>query len=478
MVFSSAIFLFLFLPAVFLLYRLCRNQRGQNLLLAAASVVFYAFGQLGYVPLFLLSVCINYLAGRLLLSLQRRRKVVLALAVVLNLGILAVFKYADFALQNLNLLLHTDFPLPGITLPIGISFFTFQGLSYVIDTYRDPSMGTKDFGKLLLYLAFFPQLIAGPIVKYHDIAGQIDRRRCSVEETGAGVRRFLLGLAKKLLVADSVGRIADTVFADCLHGVYGAPDIRLMWLGTLCYTLQIYYDFSGYSDMAIGLGHMFGFRFRENFLFPYGAASIRDFWRRWHISLSTWFRDYLYIPLGGSRRGRLRSAFNRLLVFFCTGIWHGANWTFVLWGLGHGLLASLEDWGVLPVKKLRQSAVGRLLCRSYTFLAVMLLFALFRADSLRDAGTLFAALFSGGVTAQGTLLLARLLSPATVLVLLLALLFAGNLIPRLRQRLFPEGAEPRPAVPALSWLFSLLLFALSALSLARGGFHPFIYFQF
>lgn len=478
MVFSSAIFLFVFLPAVFLLSRLCRELRYQNILLAAASIVFYAFGQLSYVPLFLLSVCINYLAGRLLLSPGGHRRPVLVLAVVLNLGILALFKYTDFLLQNVNALLHTRIPLPGILLPIGISFFTFQGLSYVIDTYRDPENGSRDFLKVLLYLSFFPQLIAGPIVKYHDISAQIDCRSLDAVETAAGLRRFIRGLAKKVLIADSVGYIADVVFGDCLHGVYGAPDARLMWLGALCYTLQIYYDFSGYSDMAIGMGRMFGFRFKENFLFPYGAASIREFWRRWHVSLSSWFKEYLYIPLGGNRRGRLRTACNRLLVFFCTGIWHGANWTFVLWGLGHGALASLEDLGILPVKKLEKSRVGRFVGRIYTLFAVMLLFALFRADSLRDAGTLFAAMFSGSTSPAGSLLLARLLNPAALVILLVAVLCAGNLVPALRARLCPDGAESRPWTLLCAQLVSLLLLALSILSLARGGFHPFIYFQF
>ncbi|MBR1456342.1 MAG: MBOAT family protein [Oscillospiraceae bacterium] len=478
MVFSSAIFLFAFLPAVFILSRLCRDLRAQNALLAAASIVFYAFGQLRYVPLFLLSVCINYLAGRLLLSV-RRRKAVLALAVVLDLGILAVFKYTDFVLENLGLLLHTSIPLPGILLPIGISFFTFQGMSYVIDTYRDPANGTRDFLKLLLYISFFPQLIAGPIVKYHDVADQIDGRRCTLEETAQGVRRFIRGLAKKILVADTVGYLADLVFGDCLHGVYGAPDTRVLWLGVVCYTLQIYYDFSGYSDMAIGLGHMFGFRFRENFLFPYGAASIRDFWRRWHVSLSSWFKEYLYIPLGGNRRGKARTALHKLLVFLCTGIWHGANWTFVLWGLGHGLLASLEDWGVIPAEKLRKSGAGRLVCRLYTLLAVALLFAVFRADSLRDAAALFSALFSPRVTTAGSLLLARFCTPAFLLVFVLAVLLAGDLVPRLRARLWPAGFEAaRPAWQVCASLGSLLLLILSVLCLAKGGFHPFIYFQF
>ncbi len=282
MVFSSAIFLFAFLPLCYLLTHLTKSLRAQNCVLAAASLVFYAFGQLQYVPLFLASVLVNYLAGLLLTGRFKKSRAVLALAVALNLTVLGVFKYTDFVLQNLNAALRLSLPMTGIVLPIGISFFTFQGLSYVIDSYRDPESGTRDFLKLLLYIAFFPQLIAGPIVKYHDIAAQIDRRVMTPEESAAGIRRFIRGLAKKLLIADTVGYLADAAYAT----LSGTPDTRVMWLGALCYTLQIYYDFSGYSDMAIGMGHMFGFRFHENFNYPYAASSLKDFWRRWHISLS------------------------------------------------------------------------------------------------------------------------------------------------------------------------------------------------
>ena len=466
MVFSSAIFLCAFLPLVFLLTRLTNNLRLQNLLLALASLVFYAFGQLQYLPLFFASVVVNYLAGLLLSGRCARSRAVLAAAVVLNLAVLGVFKYTDFVLANLNLALGAALPMTGIVLPIGISFFTFQGLSYVIDTYREPKNGTRDFLKLLLYIAFFPQLIAGPIVKYHDIAAQIDARVMTPEESAAGIRRFIRGLAKKLLIADTAGFIVDAAYAT----IAGTPDTRLMWLGAICYTLQIYYDFSGYSDMAIGMGHMFGFTIRENFLFPYGSSSIKEFWRKWHVSLSTWFKEYLYIPLGGNRKGRARAALNRFLVFLCTGIWHGANWTFIFWGLAHGLLSSAEDWGLIPVKKLEKKPWGKALCRVYTMLCVTLLFAIFRADSLSDGFRLIGALFSGSFTAEGSLLLARLLSPAAVLTLVLALLLAGNLVPLLRERVkLPE---------LLADVLSLLLLCLCILCLAKGGFHPFIYFQF
>lgn len=458
MVFSSPVFLFAFLPLVFLLERLCPSLRWKNAVLSLASLVFYAFGQLVFLPLFLGSVLLNYLSGLCLMRFPSRRRFLLTLSVVLNLLLLGVFKYGDFVLQNLG-----QAPV-GILLPIGISFFTFQGMSYVIDVYRDPESGTVDFGKLLLYLAFFPQLIAGPIVKYHDIAPQIDRRQTDPLSTEEGLRRFIRGLGKKLLIADAVGKLADAVFTG------GTADLRLAWLGALCYTLQIYYDFSAYSDMAIGMARMFGFSLQENFLHPYAAVSIRDFWRRWHVSLSSWFKEYLYIPLGGNRKGKLRTALNRLLVFLCTGLWHGANWTFVVWGLGHGLLSSLE--GALPTDRLREKPLGRLLSRVFTLLSVTLLFVVFRAESLSAAWQMLGAMFAGSLTPEGTVELLRLLQPASLLALGLAILFAGGL----RERLYARMQAP--LFRHLARLGSLALLFLCILSLSAGGFHPFLYFQF
>ena len=477
MVFSSAVFLFFFLPAVLVLSRLIPGTRGKNILLALGSLVFYAFGQLRYVPLFVLSITLNYLAG-LALQHGRLRKGVLVLAVAANLLILGLYKYTDFILENLNLAFGAAFPMTGIVLPIGISFFTFQGMSYVIDVYRDPASGTRRFGEVFLYISFFPQLIAGPIVKYHDVAEQIRARRGTVEDLAAGLRRFIAGLAKKLLIANSLGAVADAVFNNSFPRYGAAGDFRLAWLGALCYMLQIYYDFSGYSDMAIGLGRAFGFRFLENFRHPYAACGMRDFWTRWHISLSAWFREYLYIPLGGNRRGKARAALNRLVVFFCTGIWHGANWTFLLWGLSHGLLSSLEGAGLIPVERLRRRWPGRLLLRAYTLLAVMLLFVLFRADSVGAALRLMGAMFAFRAAPAGAALLARLLTPAVCLVLLAAIALAGRL-PEALARRFAGFAEAHETAGELVLnLGALLLFALSLLSLSQGGFNPFIYFQF
>ena len=468
MVFSSAIFLFCFLPAVFLLYRLPFGRRWQNALLACASLVFYAFGNLHYVPLFLLSVLLNYATGLLLGGRLQRSKPLIALNIVLNLGILCVFKYTDFLIGNANALFGLTLKPVGLILPIGISFYTFQGLSYTIDVYRKPEEYSRSFLKLLLYISFFPQLIAGPIVRWGDIAAQIDERVCTPEKTSAGIRRFLVGLGKKLLLADTAAIAADAVFAASL------PDARLAWLGGICYSLQIYFDFSGYSDMAIGMGRMFGFSLKENFLFPYTADSIRDFWRKWHISLSTWFREYLYIPLGGSRCSRARAALNRLIVFFCTGLWHGANWTFVLWGLGHGLLSSLEGSGLIPAERLQKSVAGRILCRVYTLLAVMLLFTLFRADTVAQGFAMIAAMFRFQALPEGANLLAKLSSPAMCAVLTAALVMALSPLGGRIHAFLTEERE-KELVPDLC---CLLLMVLSVLSLAQSGFHPFIYFQF
>ncbi|MBR5228785.1 MAG: MBOAT family protein, partial [Firmicutes bacterium] len=387
MVFSSAIFLFVFFPTVFILYNVAPSLKIKNLLLTAASLIFYSFGQPEYLILLLASVVINYISGYLLCGSSANRKAVLAVSVVLNLGILSVFKYLDFAIHNINSLFGAGIPMAGIVLPIGISFFTFQGMSYVIDVYRDPSLGTKNFAKLLLYISFFPQLIAGPIVKYHDVAAMIDDRKCSMEMTAKGLRRFILGLTKKLLFANAMGAIADQVFSLSAEGL----DARIAWIGAVCYSLQIYFDFSGYSDMAIGMGKIFGFTFLENFDHPYVASTIQDFWRRWHISLSSWFRDYLYIPLGGSYCSKGRAAFNKIVVFFTTGLWHGANWTFIVWGMWHGLFSMLETMGIIPAKKLQNRFLGHV----YTLMVVMLGFVLFRADTFAQAGLIFKNMFTG-----------------------------------------------------------------------------------
>ena len=470
MVFSSAVFLFIFLPVVFLLSRVIPGIRGKNILLLIASLLFYAFGEPVYVLLMIASIVINFTAGRLLVLCRKKAQaqLVTAAAVVLNLGMLSVFKYTDFFLSSLNQAFSLEIPLTGIALPVGISFFTFQGLSYVIDVYRDRSLCAYNIVKLALYISLFPQLIAGPIVIYHDVANQIDHRETTPELTADGIRRFVLGLGKKLLLANTAGRMADLVFTATAQQL----DIRVAWLGALCYCLQIYFDFSGYSDMAIGLGRMFGFQFLENFNYPYVSSSIKEFWRRWHISLSSWFRDYLYIPLGGNRKGKLRTEVNKGIVFFCTGLWHGASWNFVLWGLWHGVFIILED--LLPKGGKVRRAIGHVT----TPLIVLLGFVLFRADTLGDAGRIFSQMFTGvDFTLQSDALLRTLLSPLNILTVVLGTAFSLPLLPKMKAYAQGEG-KAAAALRAGSYLACGGLFLLCVMNLAGSAFNPFIYFRF
>ena len=470
MVFSSAIFLFIFLPVTFLAYQVMPGLKAKNGLLVLASLIFYSFGQPRYLLLLLASVVINYTAGLLLQQEQGPRKGILAAAVIVNVGILAVFKYLDFAIGNLNVFLDASLPLPGIILPIGISFYTFQGMSYIIDVYREPGMGTRNFGRLLLYISFFPQLVAGPIIKYHDISAMIDDRRSTAEDTAAGIRRFIVGLSKKLLIANTVGAIADSVFA----AETGSLDLRLAWLGAVCYTLQIYFDFSGYSDMAIGMGRIFGFKYLENFEHPYVSSTVREFWKRWHISLTSWFRDYVYIPLGGNRKGKKRTELNKGLVFLVTGIWHGANWTFLVWGLWHGAFMILEDIGVIPRKKLEHRAVGHI----YVMLVVILGFTMFRAADIHQGLAMIACMFTGfGFTPGNSLWLGSLLGRWEVFVLILAVVFSTDIPAKIR-RWLAKHPQAAPRAELVSYIGAALLLILDILNLSQTGFNPFIYFQF
>ena len=334
MVFSSAVFLFAFLPIVFILHTAIRNTTVRNILLIVASLLFYAWGEPAYILLLLLSILVNFVLGRFVWG----RKPVLAAGVVINLAFLIVFKYAGFIVQSLNAIPFINIREPGISMPIGISFYTFQAMSYVIDTYRDDEKRPGSFFDVMLYICLFPQLVAGPIVKYNSVREQLRDRQVGAEEISAGIRRFIIGLSKKMLIANVMAAAVDKMFALDMAQL----DTASAWVGAVCYLFQIYFDFSGYSDMAVGMGKMFGFTFPENFDYPYTASSVRQFWKKWHISLTSWFREYLYFPLGGNRKGKARTLFNRFFVFLCTGIWHGANWTFVVWGIYHGLLTMLE----------------------------------------------------------------------------------------------------------------------------------------
>lgn len=459
MVFSSAISLFFFVPIVFLLDRRLSNVDAKNTWLLLASLVFYSFGQVYYLPLLLLSVALNYVCGRL--AAGKYAKLGVTLAVIGGIGLLAVFKYADFAIRTVNALCGLHLPLTGIALPIGISFFTFQGLSYVIDVYREPKMVSHSFKKVLLYIAFFPQLIAGPIVKYHDVEQEIDSRRTTPQETALGIRRFICGLSKKLLLSNALGQMADTVFA------LPAGEIGMLagWTGAICYTLQIYFDFSGYSDMAIGLGRMFGFHFLENFDHPYTALSITDFWRRWHISLSTWFRDYVYIPLGGNRVKKSRWIRNILVVWALTGFWHGAQWNFLFWGLYYGLLLLAEKLFLGRLLERLPKAV-RWLYTAFFVLIGWVLFDLTDFPSLCHALKLmFVPQATDWVAAAATnvsLLKAVVYLPLGIVCCL----------PLLRR-------EPKSAKGILlANLASGLLLIVCIVFILSSSYNPFIYFRF
>lgn len=475
MVFSSLEFLCVFLPAVFLLYSVIPSLKAKNALLIIASLLFYAYGETLYVFLMIASSLLNYLcAVWTAKNPEKHSKAAIVTAVVLNLGILGVFKYTGFFVTSINGVTGLSIPVPQIALPIGISFFTFQALSYVIDVYRGAVEVQKNYFKVLLYITFFPQLIAGPIVKYRDINDQINSRSQSVEKTAQGLRRFICGLMKKVIIANTMGQAADAIFNSDIS-VVSLPGA---WLGAIAYIFQIYYDFSGYSDMAIGLGLMFGFEFKENFNYPYGAVSIKDFWRRWHISLSTWFKEYLYIPLGGNRKGRARAALNRLIVFFCTGLWHGASWTFVLWGLWHGLFLLIEEY--VPFMKKLPRFIGHI----YTMLVVTLGFVVFRADTISYGFEYIGRMFSGaGMSGPSLSLAAEQLTPWFIVILAAAVIGCAPIRPladRLRSVFYGEKQLSLPWKAAQAALYVLAFAGLCwcVIRLSPGSYNPFIYFRF
>ena len=476
MVFSSVIFLCLFLPMVLGGYYLLPKREAKNLWLIAVSLLFYAFSGLWYVLLLLFSVFCNYLAGLFVSG----RKGVLYVAVAVNLGVLGVFKYLTFLVRTVNQLPGVAIAVPSIVLPVGISFFTFQGLSYVIDVYRNERLKSTRFRDVLLYIALFPQLVAGPIVRYEDVADEIKSRRHTLEQLANGLRRFIIGLSKKLMIADVCGSVVTLIYS----AKSSALDSRTAWLAAVCYLIQIYFDFSGYSDMAIGLGLCFGFHFKENFNYPYISASIQEFWRRWHISLSTWFREYLYIPLGGNRKGKAKTYRNKLIVFFCTGLWHGANWTFIIWGLWHGFFIVTEDaakklFGLGKHGKNRRNPVETVLKHLYTLLVVLIGFVIFRADNMGQAFSMIGAMFSGiCASAQTGLLLAQCLTPLTMFALLLGLVGSTPVLPLVCRKAEQQTGSVYVCLRVLSYAGALALLLVDILHLSAASYVPFIYFQF
>ena len=473
MVFTSSVFILIFLPLLLLCYFLIPKKylNAKNLVLLAFSLVFYGWGGVRYLGLLLSSVMINYLGGLLcgILPKKGARRAALVITLAINLGLLGIFKYAGFGAQVL-VDLGLRIPVPEIVLPIGISFFTFQGLSYVVDVYREDAAVQKDPLKVALYVSLFPQLVAGPIVRYTQVERELSQRAHTMENFSKGATRFMLGFGKKMLMANPMGEIADTVFGRCGSALLTTP---LAWVGAIAYTLQIYFDFSAYSDMAIGLGRIFGFYFAENFNYPYISKSITEFWRRWHISLSTWFRDYVYIPLGGNRCSVARHILNIAIVWALTGLWHGAAWNFILWGIFNGLFLLAEKY-LFPnlIKK-----IPALFRHLGTMLVVILGWVLFRAESLQQCGEYIAALFgAGGGEWKESLYLLRQYWPEWLLCLIGIFPLKGWL-----ERYFAKR-EQRSGFAALKALlpmvFAFIVFALSYMKLVSGSFNPFIYFQF
>ena len=475
MVFSSAIFLFVFLPIVCALYFCAPGIKAKNALLIIASLIFYAFGEPVYILLMLASIVVNYLFGRLIGVFSKNenqggRKICLILAVIANIGVLGVFKYTGFIVENLNHINGINIKNPNIALPIGISFFTFQALSYVIDVYREPELEQKNLFNLVLYVSFFPQLIAGPIIRYNEIAKQINSRKSSIDMAAAGIQRFIRGLAKKLIIANGAGYIADAIFKLNI-GDYG---FFVAWVGAISYTLQIYYDFSGYSDMAIGMAKIFGFEFSENFNHPYCSKSIKEFWRRWHISLSTWFKEYVYIPLGGNRKGKLRTEINKLIVFALTGIWHGANWTFLVWGMIHGVANVLEDTVGKGIK-----IKNKVIKNIYVWLVATVAFVMFRADTVAEGFGMIKTMFTGftfGINSVSYI--AELLSPYYIFILILAVIFAYPVREKLLSYVDGRSEKAKYTINTAVYAFDILLVLLCVINLATATYNPFIYFRF
>lgn len=475
MIFSSLEFLCVFLPITYMLYCIIPSLKAKNGLLIIASLLFYAYGEPVYVVLMIFSALLNYVTARIISVMKTGKKPVLVAGLLVNLGMLGFFKYADFFVDSINKVFRLKITCPDVALPIGISFFTFQALSYVIDVYFGKVEVQKSFWKVLLYICFFPQLIAGPIVKYRDISEAIDNRTMKADQAAAGLRRFICGLAKKVLIANAMGLVADSIFGADMGNV----NALAAWLGAVAYLMQIYYDFSGYSDMAIGLGKMFGFQFRENFQYPYGATSIKEFWRRWHISLSTWFKEYVYIPLGGNRKGRCRAVINRIIVFFLTGLWHGANWTFVLWGLYHGFFLLLEEY--IPVIKKFPKWLGCL----YSVIVVCVGFVLFRADTVTQGFYYIGQMFTGfWMTPAAVSLTLQQMTPYFIVMLVVAVIGCAPIHPladKLREHL--NGSEQ---VKSKKWSMieigfsvgSVLLLVWCMVRLSGSTYNPFIYFRF
>lgn len=475
MLFSSTIFLFIFFPIVFGIYFIALREhvRIQNIFLLIVSICFYAWGEPKFVFIMLISIGLNYFFARIIgidsQGRKQKKTYWLALAILCNLGLLFIFKYLNFAISILNHLTGVIIPQASINLPIGISFFTFQAMSYVIDVYRGEVKVQKNILYIALYISFFPQLVAGPIVRYRDIEDRILNRNCSIEQISLGIKKFIIGLGKKVIISNQMAIVADAAFEAVKRGE--SISVLFAWAGAIAYTFQIYFDFDGYSQMAIGLGKMFGFDFPENFNFPYISKSISEFWRRWHISLSTWFRDYLYIPLGGNRVDSVgKHVRNLFIVWVATGVWHGANWTFILWGIIYFLLLVFEKYSPL-FKKINQKP--NIIQHLYTMFFVIMAWVLFRSDSILHAWRYMMQMFGKG---------GKLIDQYTIqyineyrVFFFAALCYSLTLFTKIKDYL---DKRTKVCVNIVSPLVYFIIFCISVVYLVTGGYNPFIYFNF
>lgn len=466
MVFSSTIFLCVYLPLVLLGYYIC-PKKGRNLFLLIVSLVFYAWGEPKYVFLMIFSILVNYIFGRLMdknRGRQKRMKLLLVLSVVIDLGLLSVFKYTDFIITNVNAIFGSSFDLLNIALPIGISFYTFQAMSYTIDVYRNDVRVQKNLIDFGMYITMFPQLIAGPIVRYADVQDQLAERSVTTADFSEGVMRFVVGLGKKVLLANQMGAVWSEIYA-----LGGDVSALMAWTGAIAYTFQIYFDFSGYSDMAIGLGRMFGFKFPENFRYPYQSVSITDFWRRWHITLSTWFKEYLYIPLGGNRCGLARQALNLLIVWSLTGFWHGAGWNFVMWGLYYFVILFIEKLFLLKAL----DKLPKFFRHVYALVLIIIGWVIFASDDVSVLLPYLGSMF-GANGAIGGMDVYTLLTKA---VLLIICCIASTELPK-KLFLSAAGAMNEKAAFTLKSVLMIALLALSMILLIGDSYNPFLYFRF
>jgi len=461
--FSSITFLYYFLPIVFMLYFLVPRKL-KNLVLFISSLVFYAWGEPKYVFLMILSVAIGYIAGLLMDKLPK--KPVLIISVVACLFFLIYFKYTNFFITNINAVLKTDFPMLKVIMPIGISFYTFQIISYIIDVYRKDVEKQKNFFHLAAYISMFPQLIAGPIVRYSDINDQLEHRKHSTQDISYGIQRFVLGLSKKVLVANQLYELCQ------IFRMSGEKTILFYWIYAIATMLNIYFDFSGYSDMAIGLGKMLGFSFHENFNYPFISKSVTEFWRRWHMSLGTWFRDYIYIPLGGNRAGAKRQIINILIVWFLTGFWHGAEWNFIIWGLIFAVLLIIEKLWLF--KKLDKS---KFISRIYMFFIISVTFVIFNASDTAEMVSYISNMFLVGKTKAfiGKECIYYLKSFAPILAISI---IGATGIPKVIYLKAKENAVINKVSIIAEPVILVLLFLLSTSYLVDGSFNPFLYFRF